>query len=197
MSDLSRPVQPSLILIRGLPGSGKSSLASALADRLGRENVAILDPDHIDQDSAEYKSLCDQLTDEGVDPKFFPNRFLKAKGYQAIAANKVIIWNQAFTDFGGFSRSVASLQDYAAEHGTDLPALLVEVEIDPATAKERVRARSGRGGHSVPEDTFARFIADYQSFADKGHTAVIVNGNDSADASAATVLSALGQIQKT
>ncbi|HSX30850.1 MAG TPA: ATP-binding protein [Candidatus Saccharimonadales bacterium] len=185
---------PALILIRGLPGSGKSYLATTLRDTLGPERVTILDPDTIDTNSQAYKDLCAGLTAEDVDPKFFPNRFLKAQGYQAIDAGHTIIWNQAFTDLGGLGRSSQSLIDYAAERGVSLPMLIVEMEVSPATAKARIAERAGQGGHDVSTENFTRFINDYRSFADEGYNTVTVSGESNIDISVATVLEALQRL---
>jgi thymidylate kinase len=187
---------PILILIRGLPGSGKSYLASALQQTIGADNVAILDPDKIDKTSKAYTDLCATLAAEGIEEKFFPNRFLKAEGYKAIDANQVIIWNQAFTDLHGFSRSMGALQEYATAHGKRLPELVVEVEVNPDVARSRVTDREKQGGHGVPDEAFTRFINTYQSFADKGFRTISVNGEDDIASSAATVLAALKELPK-
>jgi predicted kinase len=188
---------PSLILIRGLPGSGKSHLAAALTEHFGPDNVTILDPDQIDKTSEAYTALCKTLTEEGVDPILFPNRFLKAKGYEAIDAGRIIIWNQAFTHPDGFDRSVGSLKEYAAQHETELTILLVEVEVSPEVARQRASERAGQGGHAVPDQRFEQFISEYRSFADKGYPTVRVNGEDDVQRSANTVLAALGKLWKS
>lgn len=186
---------PALILIRGLPGSGKSYLANALQESLGKDGAVILDPDAIDTSSSEYTDLCAALTAEGVEAKFFPNRFLKSQGYAAITSNKVIIWNQAFTNLDGFNRTVKSLQDFASEHGVPLPVLVVEVEVNPDVAKERVAKREQQGGHGVPEEAFTRFINEYQSFIAEGYDIVAVHGEDDVSVSVMSVIKALSRLQ--
>jgi predicted kinase len=183
-----------LILVRGLPGSGKSHLAAALVDAIGADKVVILDPDKVDQTSPEYIALSESLAKEGVDKIYFPNRFLKATGYKAIDEGKTIIWNQAFTLWDGFNRSLNSLKDYAAEHGIDLPVLVVEVNIDPEVAKKRISDRVGVGGHDVSLDRFERFLSEYESYEGRGFNLVAVNGNDDVAQSANTVVDALKKI---
>ncbi len=183
--------RPALIMIRGLPGSGKSYVADALRTALGADKVVILDPDKIDKTAPAYIDLCAKLTAEGVEDKFFPNRFLKTQGYDALAAGKYVIWNQAFTDLMGFTRSMGSLQEFAAEHDIPLPVLVVEVEISHDTAKQRVAQREAQGGHGVSEEAFARFISAYRSFADDGFNTVTVDGDADVAASVAAVRTAL------
>lgn len=185
---------PVLILVRGLPGSGKSYLADALTEALGKERVVILDPDEIDQHSQEYRTLSASLTTEGVDEIFHPNRFLKAKGREGIDANKIIIWTQAFTHLQGFKNSAGSLQAYAAEHNTPLPVLLVEIAVDREVAQKRVAQREAEIGRSVPPEAFARFIRDYRSFAGEGFKTVAVNGEDDVAVSVTAVLNALKEL---
>jgi len=188
ISSLSHPV---LILIRGLPGSGKSYLAEALRDEIGPEHVLILDPDAIDKNSRAYIDHSQALADEGVEEKFFPHRFLRSHAFQAIEANKVIIWTQAFTLLDGFKRTVHSLQEHAAEHNTTLPLLVVEVNVSPEAAKKRAAEREKQTGRSVSEEAFARFVRDYVSFADQGHHTITVDGEADIHTSVATVMDAL------
>lgn len=194
--DTTNIPQPVLIMIRGLPGSGKSYVAIALRKALGEDNVVILDPDGIDFTSAAYADLSQKLSTEGVEEKFYPNRFLKQQGYNALDAGKSIIWNQAFTDLHGFARSHGSLQEYAAEHNIPLPLLVVEVGIDPEIAKARVAERVAKGGHNVDDDAFTRFISTYRSFAGEGYQVVTVNGSNDVAISVAAIVSALRKLQQ-
>ncbi len=185
--------KPRLILIRGLPGSGKSYLAAALREALGASRVVILDPDAINYDSKEYTTFSAQLTAEGVEAKFHPHRFLRTRAEDAVRAGKTIIWNQAFTNLGGFTRTIEHLQAYAAQQHTALSLLIVEVEIDHPTAKQRVAQRESQGGHGVNDEVFERFIRDYQSFAEQGHHTVSIHGTNNVQSSVQIVLQALGE----
>jgi thymidylate kinase len=187
---------PVLILIRGLPGSGKSHLANALAKRLGKDRVVMLDPDDIDQKSQEYLDMSASLTAEGVEAIYHPNRFLKAKGREAISARKFVIWTQAFTHLEGFKRSADNLKVYASEQGIPLPLLLIEVEISHEIAKERAAKREAETGRSVPEEAFARFINDYRSFSEEGVETVTVSGDNDVSVSVDTVLETLHRLAK-
>jgi len=179
---------PALILVRGLPGSGKSSLAHALQDIIGADSVVILDPDQTDYTSSEYTSLSSSLEKEGVDIKFHPYRYLRSVAYEGIVAGKIIIWNQAFTNLDGFTKTVTNLQNYATEHNARLTTLVVEVEINPETAKKRILKRQNNGGHGVSEEEFNRFINDYVSFVDHGFNIVSVDGSGDITQSAKSVI---------
>lgn len=185
---------PTLILIRGIPGSGKSYLAAALEQAFGSQHVLILDPDKIDLKSKKYLEFSDTLTKDGVDVKFHPYRWSRAQAYEAIEANKIIMWNQAFTNLDGFNKTVINLQTYATDHGIHLPLLVVEVTVHESIAKERVAQRERNGGHGVPDEAFARFINDYRSFSDEGFNTVAIDGQADVAESVGLVKKALEKL---
>jgi hypothetical protein len=187
---------PILIFVRGLPGSGKSYLALELQKAIGEDKVVMLDPDATDYKSREYLEHVKAQTAEGVDPALHPYRFLRAQAYQGIADHKVIMWNQPFTNLEIFNKMIDRLRTHAAEHKTELPILVVEVEVDPATAKERVAKRKQAGGHGPSDATFARRVGDYTSLVAHGYNVVVVHGEDDVAASVATVMAALQELQK-
>ena len=190
----NNPQLPILIMVRGIPGSGKSFVASRLQQLIGPEKTVMLDPDAIDKNSPDYRTLVDELTQQDVDAKLHPYRYLRAQAYDGITTQKAVIWNQAFTDFTGLERTIIRLRDYAEEHSIHLPVLVVEVEIDEATAKQRVAARVNQGGHDVPIEAFGRFIEQYKTFAGHGYATVTINGNDAIDHSMSIVESALHKL---
>ena len=65
-----------------------------------------------------------------------------------------------------------------------MPVLVVEVDIDPAKAKERVANRAEQGGHDVSLEKFERFINDYSSFSEYGYQSITVNGEENVSANA-------------
>jgi len=183
--------QPVVILIRGLPGSGKTYLARALQEAIGGDRVVMLDPDAIDFQSQEYLEHVKKLTAEGVDPQLHAYRFSRAKAYKGIEDNKIIIWNQPFTNLEIFNKMVGRLRDHARGHNRDLWILVVEVMLDPAAAKQRIDDRKQTGGHGPSDETFARFTKDYQSFANEGYQTVTVPGDADLKTSVSTVVEAL------
>jgi Thymidylate kinase len=185
--------RPLLIMVRGLPGSGKSHLAAELASELGKDNTVVLDPDALDTTDEAYQAFSRELEKEGVDKRIHPFRWSRKRACDAIAAQKIVIWNQPFTDRGIFERLVAFLEEYAREQGLRLPVLVVEVEIDPEVAKARIARRKQEGGHGPSEGTFAARVRDYQSYAD-GFRTVTVQGEDDVKVSIGTILQALNNL---
>lgn len=182
---LPRPV---IILIRGLPGSGKSYLAQALAHALTDTPPIMLDPDAIDFDSAVYRAHVAQATAEGVEPALLPYRFLRGQAYDGIAARQLVIWNQPFTNAEIFQKMTDRLRAHAAEQGTALAIIVVEVDIDQSTASSRVVERKQAGGHGPSGNTFDRFAREYSSFAGLGYDVVPVHGGGEVSAAVQVVL---------
>jgi thymidylate kinase len=89
---------------------------------------------------------------------------------------------------------VGRLRDHAFLHNVELPILVVEIDIHPAIAKERIAARKRAGGHGVSDNTFARFTGDYRSFASEGFDTVTVHGEADVSDSVATVIEAIRKL---
>jgi len=180
-----------LIFIRGLPGSGKSFLAAELVRRLGAKRAVLLDPDAVDMTSAAYKDHVQQQISEGVEPKLHLYRFLRARAFNAIAAGRIVIWNQPFRDAEVFNNVVRRFKDFAKENSVELQLLIIEVEIDAELARQRVQQRKESGGHGPSGDMFDRFVREHTSFEGKGYKIVRVQGNDPVEVSANKVLSSI------
>ena len=184
---------PTLIMIRGIPGGGKSYLATAIQQMLGSDSVVIIDPDTTDYSSTEYIDFSHSLSRDGVDLTFHPYRFNRARAHQAILDQKVVIWNQAFMSFDGLDKTVANLQAFAEESGLPLPVVIAEVEIEQHIAQQRIADRAAHGGHNVTDDKLTRFVGTYHSFAGQGYETVTINGVDEITASATNVLHRLAK----
>jgi len=182
--------QATLILVRGLPGSGKSYLAHALGESLGQDHVVMLDPDSVDQDSPEYAEHVQSQVEEGVDPALHLYRFSRKKAWQGIEDGKIIIWNQPFTNREVFDKMTSGLLAYAAEHDVSLKILVVDVQIDPEVARARVEQRKNQGGHGPSHDRFDRFVQEFTSFAD-GYDTISVQGDAAVNESVQTILEAI------
>ncbi|CAN5656934.1 hypothetical protein BH23PAT2_BH23PAT2_05910 [soil metagenome] len=185
---------PIAILVRGLPGSGKTYIATKLQDKLGNDRVVMCDPDAIDTNTKEYRDHVKAQIAEGVDESLHLYRFSRARAYQGIEDNKIIMWNQPFTNLEIFNKMVGRLTDHAATHNKHLPILVVEVEIDPSKARARVEERKKAGGHGPSEETWKRFVNDYKSFATDGYNTVTAYGDDEVSVSVSKVEEALREL---
>jgi AAA domain len=185
---------PVLVIIRGVPGSGKSYLASALRNMIGADQVELLDPDSVNADDPDFNIFSQKLTADGVEEKFHIYRYVRGKAFHAIDDRKLLVWNQPFTNLDGFKTTVLRLNEYAEQQNIKLPLLVVEVEVDEQLAHERVVARKKQGGHGPDDERFAAFIHDYHSFASEGYNVVTVKGGDDVGVSVTTVVDALSKL---
>ena len=168
--------KPVLVLIRGLPGSGKSHLAHELSNKFEKDQYISLDPDETDYNSQEYKDHVIEQKKDGVDEILHPYRFLRAKAYRAIEDRKIVIWNQPFTDLTILRNVTNRLQEHAIENHTQLPILVIEVNIDPKIAWERLIQRKNEGGHGPDKERFERFVDDYSTASIAGYETIQVDG---------------------
>ncbi len=182
---------PTLVIIRGIPGGGKSYITKFLVDTLGLQHTLTLDPDQIDQKSSNYIDFSKKLDSEGVDKKFHLYRFSRQQAYDATVQKKITIWNQAFMDFDGLALTIRRIEDVAKEHQLTLKTLIVEVEIDPEIAKTRIADRKAHGGHDVPNEALAQFIERYESFEGRDYPVIRVNGADDKEKSVTAIVSSL------
>ena len=157
-----------LMFIRGIPGSGKTFIATETAKKIGNNEVLLIDPDTVDTESTEYLEACQRMRSEGVNETLFTYRFLREKARNGLLSRKVVIWNQAFTGIESFALVVDNFKQYAVENNIALKIYVTEVAIDPVIAKQRVRQRTANGGHGVDDDKFEEFIQKYRSLEGSG-----------------------------
>jgi len=178
--------KPLLIFVRGLPGSGKSYLSEALIDQVGASRTLLLDPDAIDTENAGYKLLANELIEQDLNPAILPFRWLRQSACKGVSNGKIVIWNQPFTIKGVFDRLIQFIKDTSTYDG-DLRVLVVEIEIDPIEAKQRIDKRMEEGGHGPDDETFAKRVFEYESFSDSYDT-VRINGSEEINASVQKIL---------
>lgn len=187
---------PALIIIRGIPGSGKTYLAKKLVDSI-KEPVVMLDPDATDYDSKEYADHVAEQTAAGVDPKLHAYRFLRAQAHRGIENHDIIVWNQPFTNLEIFHKMMNNLRTHASEHDTEFALLVIEVEVDAEIAKQRMIERKQAGGHGPSDEIFERFVNDYKSYSNEGFNTLTIDGSGDIDTSVAKVLDALHALWQT
>lgn len=178
-----------LVIIRGLPGSGKTYIANELIKQNLPKPIALLDPDKINFDSNEYLAFSEDLQKNGVDLKLHPYRFLRNKAYETIELNGTVIWTQAFTHLDLLDRTIKNLESHAGDKNSKLNIYVVEVDIDENTAKKRVQKREKEGELGVSDDNFRRFLKDYKSFKEYGYKTLVVDGRNDANNSLQKILS--------
>ncbi len=176
-----------IIMMRGLPGSGKSQIARVVQAQL-QNHVVVLDPDGIDFSSEAYILMASQLRESGVDEKLYPYRFLRSQAHTAIENGKIVLWNQAFTHQDLLDRTIKNLTVYAHEVGKEVEIFVVEVDIEPDKALNRIQDRVMNGGHDVPQEVFNRFVREYTTFESYGYPIIRISGDDDPAKSALKII---------
>lgn len=185
--------RPIIVIIRGLPGSGKSYVAASLGLSLSAFKTVLLDPDATDYESSDYKEFVRQANIEGVDPSLHAYRYLRAQARQGILDDNIIIWNQPFTNREVFRKMTAGLMGYAHDASIELRILVVEVNVDEELARQRIEQRKKDGGHGPSINTFKRFAKEYESFADEGFPTIEINGREDVQNSVTAILEQLSK----
>ncbi len=174
--------QATVLFIRGIPGSGKSTIAKFLSEKI-QADILILDPDSIDYQGKAYLNHVETMKIQGVDPKLFAYRFLRQQAYDGIEAKKLVIWNQPFSNLEIFNKMTKRLYDFAKVVGVKLKIIVVEVEIDSELAYSRIKDRIRKGGHGPTRGRFEKFTVELNSFKNTNYQVINVDGTSADKAS--------------
>jgi adenylate kinase family enzyme len=183
-----------LIIIRGIPGSGKSYIAEKLIKHELQSPVVLLDPDNINFSSQEYIKFSEKLKLEKIEVKLHPYRYLRNSAYETIDNTGTIIWTQAFTHQVLLDNTIKNLKQYANDKNKELKVLVIEVEIDADIARTRTIEREKKGKHGVDEENFERFLNDYSTFEDYGYETLKINGHQATDITIKKILNKLKEL---
>lgn len=126
-----------LVIIRGIPGSGKSTIASCLSQNLGARAL------RIDPDEYRYKAVLQPPQRSEDRNELFDK--LANKALEALRLGKIVIWDQALTNLD------ENLIDRIKSVIMPTPILLVEIEIPEDKAWARVEQREKEGSQTGPE----------------------------------------------
>lgn len=171
-----------LVLVGGLPGTGKSTLAAALADRRGwamlrsdeiRKTLAGLPSELHDQAAYGEGPYHPHLTDEVY-------RTLLERARQALELGEPIILDASWSN--AHWRSAAD--QLARSTSSDLVELRCETPVDLTTARIRSRARRGRD----PSDATPEVAAAMAAAVDPWPNAVTVDTSGQPDEALKQVL---------
>lgn len=176
-----------ILFIRGIPGSGKSYVASNLVNAMKDREVVLLDPDAIDFSNPAYKALSEELSAQDLPEAIHPFRWLRGQAVAACKPDTLIIWNQPFTNEGILSRLAQFLTKAANDSDVELEVLILELETASEIAYERIQKRIADGGHGPSKDTFDHRVEHYISFADS-HKTLVIDGTNNIDEITTSVL---------
>jgi len=165
-------LKPHLLIIRGVPGSGKTSLAKEIQKRLGLESSVVIDPDEIDKQSPNYRSFIEDLKSNSpdIDESIYPYRFLLSRAKKAIELGTTVVWDQPFTVLDGLKYTTGTLTAHAKDLGISLSVIIVELQIPKEEAIKRINKRESEGGHGLTVDQINFFFEKYSTAEGFGFT---------------------------
>lgn len=156
-----------VLFVRGIPGSGKTSIVNAFIKGRDHKNIVRLDPDLVITESSEFITFCDNC------PKNLPNekrvyRYLLYKACDALAVGKIVIWEQPWRNCELLQLTIDNLTVIS---GVMFSVGIIDVSLSEDTAKERVERRFQLGQHPLNPEHVRKFA---ESFQDVGSTSLSV-----------------------
>ncbi len=162
-----------LVLVRGLPGAGKTTLSRLIASKTNGEGCMRLNPDEIEKENQEYLSLKSRLRKEGVDEDLCPYRYLKKKALEGLRNGITVVWDQPWSSSDGVRYTLGFLKSRTE---SDLEIHIIDVDLEPEIAWERVDERIEEGGHGPDKEHFDRLVEDFERGEVFGENYHVISG---------------------
>ncbi len=171
-----------IIFVRGIPGSGKSCLSQKVKDQMPRDYVVLVDPDSVDKNSIDYSDFVENLKKKhpDLDPKVFLYRYLLCLVREKLLEEKLIIWNQPFSDLENLDYTITKVKSFVPE-GRRLNILVVDIEVDKEEARQRVKKRKEEGGHGPDDKYFDKLVCSFQKAESLGYDYLCVKSEPGMD----------------
>lgn len=171
---------PMLIIIRGIPGSGKSAISKELVRQLNSSStrdVTLIDPDENVYKNSDANTQTSTSRED-----------LQIKAMVALQKGGVVIWDQLLT-------SIDSLEKINLIKKLIQPAVLtlIEISLETEVAWDRVLKRQELGEQFGPDrDQFDDYLSKWSSLHEAGLDGLIlVDGNQSVEESTRVILNGL------
>lgn len=145
-----------LIIVRGLPGSGKSTLTKALSNNGIPSPTLVLDPDKVNKHSAEF---CDHIKKQptNLPEKTLIYRMLLYQTIEALKEDVTVLWEQAWSWREGIEITIEKISRALCEQ--EQPIILIfELVLCINTAQKRVEERFRQGKHPLSGIQFRKLF---------------------------------------
>lgn len=179
-----------LIVVRGIPGSGKSYLVENLVDTLKDEEadrIIRIDPDEYRYKDTSIHKVSAFTRDLASEEELLPG--LQKMALEGISEGKIVIWEQLLT-----SLKKPEQVNFIRQAIYPSRLLFIEVVTDKSAAWERIMVRNDLGQQIGPtNEQFDDYTARYVSFQDKkvDFEYLVVNGEKPAEENVKLILSRL------
>ncbi len=176
--------QPLVIVVTGLPGSGKTFFANSFATTFGAANVSndkirwTLFANHTY--SENENAMVDQISD--------------------LLIAELLRTKRTFIIDGGYNSSLKRKHIEIIAKKAGFATLTVEVQTEPLTAKDRAKSRSAKNPcdkfkQSLKPEQFAKSVKSYEA-PTIGRSSVVISGKHTAQTQLRTVLKKIVEMER-
>jgi hypothetical protein len=162
-----------LLIVRGLPGCGKTTVIDELFKLPEFSQAIRLDPDKVDTTSLEFASFCETFSlrspDLPLKKKIY--RCLLYRACSSLKEGKIVVWEQPWRSRELLLLTLENIGAiaYIMKDPLDLSVLpffvgIVEISIKEDDAGKRVEVRSQKKEHPLTPEGFREFIGSLESF---------------------------------
>lgn len=176
--------QPLVIVVTGLPGSGKTFFANSFATTFGAASVSndkirwTLFANHTY--SENENAMVDQISD--------------------LLIAELLRTKRTFIIDGGYNSSLKRKHIEIIAKKAGFATLTVEVQTEPLTAKDRAKSRSAKNPcdkfkQSLKPEQFAKLVKNYEA-PTIGRSSVVISGKHTAQTQLRTVLKKIVEMER-
>ena len=176
--------QPLVIVVTGLPGSGKTFFANSFATTFGAASVSndkirwTLFANHTY--SENENAMVDQISD--------------------LLIAELLRTKRTFIIDGGYNSSLKRKHIEIIAKKAGFATLTVEVQTEPLTAKDRAKSRSAKNPcdkfkQSLKPEQFAKLVKSYEA-PTIGRSSVVISGKHTAQTQLRTVLKKIVEMER-
>ena len=176
--------QPLVIVVTGLPGSGKTFFANSFATTFGVASVSndkirwTLFANHTY--SENENAMVDQISD--------------------LLIAELLRTKRTFIIDGGYNSSLKRKHIEIIAKKAGFATLTVEVQTEPLTAKDRAKSRSAKNPcdkfkQSLKPEQFAKLVKNYEA-PTIGRSSVVISGKHTAQTQLRTVLKKIVEMER-
>jgi len=153
---MSQRRKPLLLFVRGLPGSGKTTVTDTLAETPLLCDAEYLDPDRVNKKQEAYlRHVSKQPAD--LSNKTVLYRFLLTKAIAALQTGRHVVWEQPWSWAEGIEITLAKIRNALGTIITVDP-IIIELTVEFEKATERVSERYRQGEHTLNPAQFKKLF---------------------------------------